>query len=94
MQLNWNLKTFDVSDVCVRRALTELVLQCVERGLRTLRNYFNCSIRKIPHEASQLEPLGFSHDKPPEPHALHPATHDPAPPGHDGMVLRLRRRLT
>jgi hypothetical protein len=94
MQLNWNLKTFDVSDVRVRRALTECALQLVERGLRTLRNYFNSSIRKIPHEASQVEPLGFTHDKPPEPHTLHSATHDPAPRAHDGSVLRLRRRLT
>ncbi len=94
MQLNWNLKTFDVSDVRMRRTLTELVLQRVERGLRTLRNYFNCSIGQIPHEASQLEPLGFTHDKPPEPHALHAATHDPAPRAHDGRALRLRRRRT
>ncbi len=94
MQLNWNLKTFDVSHVRVRRTLTELVLQRVERGLRTLRNYFNCSIGQISHEASQLEPLGFAHDKPPEPHALHAATHDPAPRAHDGRALRLRRRRT
>ena len=88
------MKTFDVSDVRVKRTLTELVLQRVERDLRTLRNYFNCSIGQIPHEASQLQPFGFTHDKPPEPHALHPATNDPAPRGHDGIALRLRRRLT
>ena len=94
MQLNWNLKTFDVSDVRVRRALPELALQLLERGLRTLRDYFNCAIGKIPHEPSQVEPLGFTHDKPPEPDALHPATNDPAPRAHDGRARRLRRRRT
>ena len=94
MQLNWNLNTFDVSDVRVRRSFTQLVLQRVERGLRTLRNDFNRSIGQIPHEASQLESLRFTHDKPPEPHALYLAVHDPAPRAHEGMALRLRRRLT
>ena len=94
MQLNWNLKTFDVSDVRVRRALTELAFQRLECGLGTLRNYFNCAIGKIPHEPSQVEPLGFTHDKPPEPDALHPATNDPAPRAHDGRARRLRHRRT
>ena len=94
MQLNWNLKAFDVSDVRVRRSLTQLVLQRVERGIRTLRNYFNRSIGQVPHEASQPESLRFTHDKPPEPHALYPAMHDPASRAHEGMALRLRRRLT
>jgi hypothetical protein len=90
LQFNWNLKSLDVVDACVRRSTPQFALQLFQRGFRTLRNYFNRSIGEIAREPAELQPLGLTHDKPPEPHALNAAPDNPAPEAH----FARRRRHT
>ena len=80
--LNWNLKSLDRIDARVRGTALQMGLQLVQRGLRTLRNYFNRSVRKIAREAAQTQPLRLAHDKPPEPYALHLTPDQPPAGGH------------
>jgi len=74
----------------MRGAATELLLELLKYRVRSFRNYFNRSIREIAREAAQLEAQRFTHDKPPEPHALNAPLDDPATEAHFG---RRRRRI-
>lgn len=79
---NWNLKSLHRIDARVRGPALQVCLELVQRGLRTLRNYFNRSVGKIACEAAQAQPLRLAHDKPPEPYALHLPSNEPPPRRH------------
>jgi len=72
------LKSFDVVDPRVEWTVAQLLLQLLKYRFRPFRNYFNRSVREVAREPSQLQSLGLTHDKPPEPHPLNAAADNPA----------------
>jgi len=72
------VKSFDVVYPRVRRTAPQLLLQLLKDRFRSLRNYFNRSVRQVAREPSELQSLGLTHDKPPEPHPLNATADDPA----------------
>ena len=85
------MKSLHTLDVGVRRAITQVLLQRIERLFGPLRNHFNRPVAQVAYEAAQAESLCLTHDKPPEPDPLHSTAHDPAPGVHVTSDFRRRR---
>src|SRR5881394_2543896 len=92
VQFNWNLKSRDVVHARVRRSAPQVTLQRFKCFLRSFRNYFNRSIREVLREPAELQPLGFTHDKPPEPDSLNATPDNPATAAQTDDWARRRRR--
>src|SRR5215510_3291096 len=84
LEFNWDLKSRDIVHARMRWTATELRLQPFKCFLRSLRNYFNRSVRQVLRKPGELESLGFTHDKPPEPDSLNATPDNPTAAGHAG----------
>src|SRR5437773_3722734 len=82
----WNLKALYVIHARVRRASPQRCLQLIELGIRPFRNHFNRAIGKVAREPTELQPLGFTHDKPPEPDSLNATPDNPAAQAQTGEL--------
>jgi len=78
------LKSRDIVHARVRRTAAQLRFQTFKCFLRSLRNYFNRSVRKVLRKPAEFQALGFAHDKPPEPYSLNATPDNPAPAAQIG----------
>src|SRR5205807_7882344 len=75
-ELMWNIASFHMFDLRMRRPLLEHAPELLECLRCPGGAHFHGAVAQIAYEAAQTSPLRFPQHEPAEPHSLYPAVHE------------------